>query len=359
MRTPARHPARPTARPTPARPTVTRTAALAAGALMLSVLAGCGEDADAQAEAGPSASSTPADPASSPQTPASGSPTASADSGRAEPQVSRSASPGSRGQAPGPAHRRGSAAPAEAVTVGVYFVGDAPGGPRLFRELRQVDAADPLGAAATLTTSGEALDPDYRSLFPAGAVESVGFEGPGRRGLYSVRLSDPSWTERPASMTRRQARLAVQQLVRTLQGAGGAHARVAFFVGTQQVPVLGLERARGFAAAPPLDVLALANVTSPRQGMRVRGSFTARGLASSFEATVPWELRRRSTVVRSGFATAAGWMDRLYPWQAEVDLSGLAPGRYTFVAFTDDPTGEGASREGAGPTRDTKTVVVR
>ena len=48
-------------------------------------------------------------------------------------------------------------------------------------------------------------------------------------------------------------------------------------------------------------------------------------------------------------------MDKLYPWTAEVDVSGLAPGTYTFVAMTDDPSGG----EGAGPTEDTKTIVVQ
>ena len=38
-------------------------------------------------------------------------------------------------------------------------------------------------------------------------------------------------------------------------------------------------------------------------------------------------------------------MDKLYPWQTSVDVSGLAPGDYTFVAMTDDPSGgEGAAR---------------
>ena len=47
-------------------------------------------------------------------------------------------------------------------------------------------------------------------------------------------------------------------------------------------------------------------------------------------------------------------MDKLYPWTAEVDVSGSQPGTYTFVALTDDPS----DGEGAGPTEDTKTIVV-
>ena len=71
---------------------------------------------------------------------------------------------------------------------------------------------------------------------------------------------------------------------------------------------------------------------------------------------MPWEIRGRPTATRcsKGFATAEGWMDKLYPWETEVDVSGLEPGDYTFVAMTDDPSGG----EGGGPTEDTKTITI-
>jgi hypothetical protein len=47
-------------------------------------------------------------------------------------------------------------------------------------------------------------------------------------------------------------------------------------------------------------------------------------------------------------------MDRLYPWETEIDISGLAPDQYTFVAITDDPSGG----EGGGPTEDSKDFTV-
>ena len=59
-------------------------------------------------------------------------------------------------------------------------------------------------------------------------------------------------------------------------------------------------------------------------------------------------------VVLDGFSTAEGWIEHLYPWEAEVDVSGLEPGTYTFAVMTDDPSGG----EGPGPTEDTKTIVV-
>ncbi len=104
-----------------------------------------------------------------------------------------------------------------------------------------------------------------------------------------------------------------------------------------------------------LGVLALVSVDVPAEGQQVSGTFTATGRASSFEATVPWEVRDAAgEVLLDGFATAEGWMDRLYPWEAEVDVSGLAPGTYTFVAMTSDPSGG----ESGGPFTDTRAIVV-
>ncbi|NHA01969.1 hypothetical protein G5V59_26460 [Nocardioides sp. W3-2-3] len=75
----------------------------------------------------------------------------------------------------------------------------------------------------------------------------------------------------------------------------------------------------------------------------------------SAEATVPWTITDSTgKVVRKGFATAEGWVDRLYPFTTKIDLGDLAPGRYTFTAATDDPS----DGEGDGPTEDTKRITV-
>ena len=56
------------------------------------------------------------------------------------------------------------------------------------------------------------------------------------------------------------------------------------------------------------------------------------------------------------FGTADGCCEvgKLFEWTAQVDLTGLAPGTYTFVAMNDDPSGG----EGGGPDVDTRTIVV-
>ncbi|WP_244929151.1 Gmad2 immunoglobulin-like domain-containing protein [Nocardioides sp. W7] len=244
-----------------------------------------------------------------------------------------------------------SAPPSGEVTVPVYFVGDTPQGARLFREFRKVASDNPLEEAAALVAAGDALDPDYRTAYPSGSFASIEYAD----GGFRVELPDDAWTTTTGQDSSEEATLAVQQLVYTLQGVQQDRAPVTVFVGDSPATLFGVDTAGGVSAEPPLDVLGLVSVTSPEEGATVPDTFTASGVASSFEATVPWEIRQGDKVVLDGFATAEGWMDKLYPWETEVDVSGLAPGEYTFVALTDDPSG---GAEGAGPHQDSKAIVV-
>ncbi len=242
--------------------------------------------------------------------------------------------------------------PTSSTTVPVYFVADAPQGQRLFREFRAVDADDPLVAAGALLTGRSILDPDYTTLLPRGSFADVRDGG----DELEVVLADPTWSERPAGMSAQQARLAVQQVVYTLQGVVGSRDPVVAYAedGGRPVDLFGVPTVKGVTEARPLKVLGLVNVTSPEEATTVGRSFVASGVASSFEANVPWEVREGSRVVLEGNATAEGYLGKLYPWQADVDVSSLASGTYTFVAMTDDPSGG----EGFGPTEDTKDFTV-
>ncbi|PWN01681.1 hypothetical protein DJ010_16710 [Nocardioides silvaticus] len=236
---------------------------------------------------------------------------------------------------------------ASTVTVPIFFVADSPQGPRLFSELRAVEDDNPLEEAVAVMTAGDTADPDYRTLFPGGTFESIEYDG----GRFVVTTADDAWSSRASGMTKADAELAVQQLVYTLQGVQGEEAPV---VVEPAGTLFGVD-ATEVGKADELSTRGLVNVTAPAEGETVSGSFTASGAASSFEATVPWQVRDESgKVVVEGFATAEGWIDHLWPWESEVDVSGLAPGTYTFVAMTDDPS----DGEGFGPTEDTKTIVV-
>lgn len=298
--------------------TRTRTAALlAVSAMSLAALAGCGDDGTA-----------------TDQRPASGS-TRQHDQPAGDETPSESSTPQQ-----------------DQVAVPVYFVGDTPQGPRLYREFRQVDAPASAAAALTIAASGDALDPDYRTLLPAGTFTD-GTSG----DQISVPLPDDSWTRRPDGMSESDALLAIQQMVYTAQGVLQSRSPVVFTDSDgNQTQVFGVASEDGFPAADPIKTLALVNVTTPEQGATVSGgTLKASGVSSSFEATTPWEIRDADgKVVKKGAATAQGWIDKLYPWEAEIDVSDLAPGDYTFAAMTDDPSGG----EGGGPDVDTKDFTI-
>jgi hypothetical protein len=240
------------------------------------------------------------------------------------------------------------------VTVPVYFAGETPQGYRLFREFRKVEADNPMEEAVALMVAGDALDPDYTTLWPdVSSFDSVAFsEG---AGAIVAQVPDDMWSEAPGDMTPEQASLAVQQLVYTVQGIQQERLPVLVQQGADPATLFGIDTHSGLEAAPQLEVLAFMNVTTPEEGQSVGDTFTAKGVGSSFEATVLWEVRDESGAkVLDGFTTADGWMDKLYPWEAQVEVSSLDPGTYQFVAITDDPS----DGEGAGPTEDSKTIVV-
>jgi hypothetical protein len=239
----------------------------------------------------------------------------------------------------------------ETVAAPIYFVGDTPRGLRLFREFRQVEADNPADEALALLSAGDAADPDYATLLPGGQLRLAAYDE-----LASVTVPEEA-RDRPGDMSVKDVKLAVQQVVYTVQGVLQKRIPVGFVTEDgDSTTFLGLETPTGgFQAAAPNRVLALVNVTQPEQDSQPGATFVASGVANSFEATVPWEIRDESGAkVLDGFATAEGWGDRLYPWESQVDASGLPPGTYTFVAMTDDPSGG----EGGGPTEDTKTFTL-
>jgi hypothetical protein len=244
----------------------------------------------------------------------------------------------------------------DTVAAPVYFAGDTPQRPALFREFQRVDSGDRLRAAANLVVSGTPVDPDYRSLWPEGAaIADVTYDGAGDDGLIQVTLADASLHDRPPTMSEAEAGLAVQQVVYTLQGVVGARAPVQFLLDGNPVDtVLGVPTSEPLANEPPLDVLAQVNVTAPEQGEEASGMLVATGVASSFEGNVPLKVMRGSEVVLEDFATAEGFAGKLYPWTKSLDISALPPGDYTLVASTDDPS----DGEGGGPTTDTKDFTI-
>lgn len=247
--------------------------------------------------------------------------------------------------------------PTEAVethAVPAYYIGETPHGLRLYREFANVDATIPkLEASLSLLESG-AADPDYTSAWGPESFADVSVQGE----VIYVDLADESLHDRPAGMSKEEAGLAIEQVIYTVQGAlGQGRLPVQFRInGNPTNQTLGEETSNPLVESPQLDVLALVSITDPAERTVVSESFTAMGVASSFEATVRWQIRDADdAVVLEYSAMADGWEGKLWPWKTEIDVSGLEPGTYTFVALTDDPTG---GTEGPGATSDTRTIVV-
>lgn len=159
-----------------------------------------------------------------------------------------------------PAPATASDDPACCEVLPVYFVGDTPAGPRLYRELQRSPRP---GATFALRAAlrGDARDPDYRSPWPAGtSVDSYSVTG----DLVTVSL-EGDVRRRPAGMDDAGARLAVEQLVRTAQGIlGRGDVRVRLLVGGQPVgEVLGVPASAPLRTAPDLDVLAPVLLSDP------------------------------------------------------------------------------------------------
>ena len=241
---------------------------------------------------------------------------------------------------------------ADGTAVPVYWVTDSGAGPRLVREFHRVQG-DPLTEAARLVMGGgQPNDPDYRTLWPLVEVDSVSAVD----GLLVAQLPGDGFTDRPDGMTRREARLAVQQLVHTLQGVQQARLPLQVKRSGPPFTLFGLPTQRPYRNASALRTLNHVNITSPEEGATISGdTLTVTGVASSFEASGPCRLLVGDQEVALEPYQAEGWMaDRLFPFEVDLPLAGVS-GEAVLRCETDDPSG---GAEGPGPFVDTKTVTV-
>lgn len=264
--------------------------------------------------------------------------------------TSQGASPTSTEQ-PGPSE----SAPAGTTAVPVYYVGDTPHGPRLYREFHRVSTSEPARTAVEEAVS-DPTDPDYRSPWPSGTqVGEVGYDG----DVVTVGLQPPDpggegtdLRRRPDGMAQDEAEVAVQQLVYTVQAAlQQGRPPVQFLIDGERTDLLlGVPVAEPLAQDAAEDVLAQVWIIGPAEGDKVTAPFEVEGLAAAFEATVAWELRDGDRVVQDGFTTARECCT-MAPYSFEVSAP---PGEYTLVVQNTDPS----AGEGPGVSEDTKQVTV-
>jgi hypothetical protein len=233
--------------------------------------------------------------------------------------------------------------------VAVYYSGKTPQGDRLFREFHQRTGAATLDEALG-ELSSPPLDPDYRTRWTAGQLLGATIQD----DVIRVEI-DPALTQGIDGVPLND--LALQQVIYTLQAAAGRRLPVQFVHdGNPVAEVDGLPTSEPLVEGDQLDVLALVNISDPSEGRVVEGSFSANGVASSFEGTVPWRLLDANGAVVLESSAQGTMEDHLTPWKTgPIDVTDLAPGIYVFEASTDDPSGG----EGGGPTTDTRTITIR
>jgi hypothetical protein len=239
------------------------------------------------------------------------------------------------------------------TAVAVYYVGDTPDGPRLYREFRRLEG-EPLvaavSAAAGHTVDGPPLaplDPDYRVLWPAMTRASASLSAEG--DVIEVTLGgDPQDDLHDrGNLSEAEAAVAVEALVRTAQGVVGERLPVRFLLFDEITDrVLGVPTSEPLAAGSDLAVLAHVSLSDPSEGTTVDNDepFTVTGVGNSFEGNIVTRIQRLSGVVEivaEEPAIAGTYEDRLFPFEVTFDLAAVPPGDYLVVSRTDDPSGEG------------------
>ena len=179
--------------------------------------------------------------------------------------------------------------------VTVYFVGATAVGPRLFAERRQFGGrSDALPWSLGNVVAGNALDPDHSSTWPRRtALRAARL----RHGVVTVDLGGPV-VRRPGSLTRADAAIALQQVVRTAQSVTGTRAAVRFLHDGRPTPtVLGVTTRSPVRGGSDDAVLAPVSLASPAEQSMVVSPFTVTGHTTS---PLRWDLRRDHVVVRRG-----------------------------------------------------------
>lgn len=255
---------------------------------------------------------------------------------------------GPRGSEPGPAEESTATStptepnPATSRAVPVYFVGDTPSGPRLYREFQR--GTGPMSAetfALDAALAGASLDPDYRSAWPADTGVGGYFASEGEITVDLV----GDVHDRPAGMSEAEAGLAVEQLVRTAQALfqqGRVPVRLTIDNELSD-QVLGVPTSEPLAAGPDLEVLAHVSLSEPSEGrtIRVGKALHIDGVGLSEDGRVSIRVEGREGAARFLDATfdLEPTVGRLAPFTMDLFLGDLEPGDYDVEVTVTNPDG--------------------
>lgn len=312
--------------------TAARLRPFAAGLLAL-LLAGCGDDGGAVTTQ-PTASETAS---------ASATPTPTATSSPSVRPTSATSSP------------------AGTMQTTVYYLHEAPRGPRLQKEVRTVPrSSGTLRAAVDAMLHLAPLDPDYRSLWPRSTtIRGVSISG----DTATVDLSREAATARVGS---EYESMSLQQLVWTVTSVSPSIKKVRLLIeGRQGESLWGHVSYRGtMRRADHNDVLPPISVESLQQGATVARRLTFRGSSNTFEANVEYRITRtcapgtascslpRTEYAESHTTATAGTGTR-GTWSVTVNLPAGAAGQWVEVRVFESSAEDGSERFA-----DTKVVRV-
>lgn len=295
-------------------------------AVAVLALPACAEDAPTTTGTDPSPTTTVSSAPATTPPPATGSPSATA---------SASTSP----------------SPTGTMTVPVYYLGGTQQRPVLFREFRKVPRSGGVVRAAVDATLHLApTDSDYYSLWPARAqVRGASVDG-------TTATVDLSADARSVTASRAHERASLQQLVFTVTAAAPAvrSVRLRFDGATKPTLWGSVDTSGSVSRGSTADVLAPIWVLEPAQGTRVGRTFTVKGSATVFEATVSWAVTRpgSSTQLAHGFVTATKGAPERGDFTVSVTLPAGTTGDVVFTAW------ESSANDGSVQHPDSKTYRV-
>ena len=241
--------------------------------------------------------------------------------------------------------------PAGNMRVPVYYLGGTQERPVLFREFRTVPrSAGVVRAAVDAMLHLAPLDSDYYSLWPARAtVNGVSVSG-------TTATVDLSANARSVTTTRAHEQASLQQLVHTVTAAAPSLKTVRLrFDGATKPTLWGRVDTSGtISRASHVDALAPIWVVEPAQGARVSRTFTVKGAATVFEATVQWAVTRpgSTTKLADGFVTASEGAPGRGTFTVTVTLPAGTTGDVVFTAW------ESSAEDGRALHPDSKTYRV-
>ena len=237
--------------------------------------------------------------------------------------------------------------------VPVYYARDTgpKRGIRLYREFHLLPAKT-IEAAVAEMLGVAPIDPDYRTLWPAGTtVRGVTVEG----DLATVDLSEGA---RRNSIGSEGAEAAVQQLVYTVTATDNDVKRVLILVEGQPVSELwgAVDTSKPIARASHLGLLGSIWVLTPENGGAMGRIFLLSGEAIVFEAHLNWRVENAATgeEIVSGYTMTEGG-DRRSKFSQPITIPASVPDgtRLTVIAF------EASAEDGSEQEPDSKVVTLR